>query len=71
MKLPPKPLTMYPLPTDQDRRIFQKLSLFQGKQMTPADQSLVELFYSQLEENWRDPLESTIDQMLKRLRLEG
>lgn len=66
MKFPPKPKTPYLFIKKQDKAIFRKLSEFEDKKLTKKDEELVKFLYSQLEKNWRDPLEKFIDKMLKK-----
>jgi len=65
MKFPPKPATPYLLPKPQDRRILKKLNRFSGKKLTPKKEDLIKFLYSQLETDWRMPLEEYIDKLLK------
>jgi hypothetical protein len=65
MKFPPKPKTKYVLDNKQDRRIFEKLSKFNDKKISPQDEKLIKFLYSQLEDDWRTPLEEFIDNLLK------
>jgi hypothetical protein len=68
MKFPPKPKSAYILDNAQDRRIFNNLSVISKKKLTNEKQLLLKLLYSQLEKDWRTPLERFIDQMLKTRR---
>jgi len=65
MKFPPKPKTPYVLPEPQDRRIFRKLQKFSKKKLSREEEKLIKLLYSQLEIDWRTPLEKFIDKLLK------
>ncbi|HEY4524121.1 MAG TPA: hypothetical protein VJK04_04640 [Candidatus Paceibacterota bacterium] len=65
MKFPPKPKTPYVLPDLQYRRIFSKLQKLSKKKLTQEEEKLIKLFYSQLETDWRTPLERFIDKLLK------
>ncbi|MDP3883270.1 MAG: hypothetical protein Q8Q48_04415 [Candidatus Staskawiczbacteria bacterium] len=65
MRFPPEPKTSYVLDKPQYKRIFDKLSKFVAKKLSKKDEEVVRFLYSQLEENWEDPLEKFIDKMLK------
>ncbi|MBI4086162.1 MAG: hypothetical protein HY433_02905 [Candidatus Liptonbacteria bacterium] len=65
MKFPPKPKTPYVLSKPQDRRIFRKLKKLSGKKLSREEEKLIKLLYSQLETDWRTPLEKFIDKLLK------
>ena len=66
MKFPPEPKTPYLLPKQQDKTIFEKLTKFKDKKLSEDDEELIELFYSQLEDDWRTPLEKAIDKMAQK-----
>jgi hypothetical protein len=68
MKLPPKNKTSYVFDNEQDKRIFNKLSEFRKAKIGKEQEKLISFLYSQLEKNWRDPLEKYIDQLLKSFR---
>lgn len=63
MKIPPKPKTPYVLDKAQDKRIFRKLHKLAKKKTT--DETLLRLLYSQLEKDWRTPLEKFTDKLLQ------
>lgn len=65
MKFPPKPKTAYILKAKQDRRIFRKLQKLSKEKRDLKDEKLLVLLYSQLEDDWRTPLEKFIDGLLK------
>lgn len=65
MKFPPKPKTPYLFLKEQDKVIFDNLAKFKEKKLTKKDEELVKLLYSQLEDDWRTPLENFIDKLLK------
>ncbi len=65
MKFPPKPKTPYQFENEQDKRIFDKLARFEGEKLTKKDEELIKFLYSQLEDDWRTPLEEFIDKLLK------
>ncbi|MDO8664804.1 MAG: hypothetical protein Q7K44_04665 [Candidatus Liptonbacteria bacterium] len=65
MKFPPKPKTPYILDKAQDRRIMRKLNMLSKIKFNKNDEKLIKLLYSQLETDWRTPLEKFIDQLLK------
>jgi len=65
MKFPPKPKTPYKFNNDQDERIFGKLARFEDKKLSAENEKLVEFLYSQLEDDWRTPLEKFVDKLLK------
>lgn len=67
MEFPPKAKTKYVFDNEQDKRIFEKLAKFKDKKLTPKDEELVRFLYSQLEEDWRGPLEEFIDKLYNRL----
>lgn len=66
MKFPPEPKTPYILDKEQDQRIFAKLEQFKNKKLASEQEELVKLLYTQLETDWRTPLEEFIDKLLKR-----
>ena len=63
MKIPPDPKTPYVLDKEQDQRILEKLNKLVEKGF--SDENLSKLLYSQLETDWRTPLEDFIDELLK------
>jgi len=65
MKFPPKPKTPYILDKAQDKRIFKKLAALSKRAANPAERRLVRFLYSQLERDWRTPLELFINKLLK------
>ncbi len=67
MKFPPKPKTPYILDKEQDRRIFAKLAQFQKKEFSGEKEELIKLLYTQLEKDWRTPLEEFTDKLLKQV----
>ncbi|MDO8590185.1 MAG: hypothetical protein Q7R69_02840 [bacterium] len=64
MKFPPEPKTPYILDKEQDKRIFEKLSKFKNKKLTKGQEELIAFLYTQLEDDWRTPLEEFIDKLL-------
>ena len=67
MKFPLKPKTPYILNNGQDQRIFSKLEKFNNKNLIPEQEKLIKLLYTQLETDWRTPLEEFIDELLKEI----
>ncbi len=67
MKFSPEPKTLYILDKEQDQRIFAKLEQFKNKKLTPEHEELIKFLYTQLETDWRTPLEEYIDKLLKEL----
>ncbi|MDO8482134.1 MAG: hypothetical protein Q7S75_03585 [bacterium] len=65
MKFPPKPKTAYVLDNAQDKRVFKKLATLSKRIANPTEERLVRFLYSQLESNWRTPLELFINKLLK------
>ncbi|MEK7144295.1 MAG: hypothetical protein AAB794_00315 [Patescibacteria group bacterium] len=65
MKIPPDPRTPYILDKEQDQRIFAKLGRFQKRKLTSEEEKLVAFLYSQLETDWRTPLEEFTDDLLR------
>ena len=63
MKFPPKPKTKYIFVNRQDRRIFSKLNKLSKKDLTKEEQKILKFLYSQLEDDWRTPLEKLIDKL--------
>ena len=63
MKIPPEPKTPYILDKDQDKLILEKLNKLAEQGF--GDKKLLRLLYSQLETDWRTPLEEFIDDLLK------
>jgi hypothetical protein len=66
MEFPPQPKTPYKLENEQDKRIFEKLAKFEGKKLSAEDEKLIKFLYSQLEDDWRTPLEEFIDKLHNR-----
>ena len=66
MKFPPDPKTPYLLPTPQDKLLFDKLAKFEGKNLSKEDKKLIEFLYSQLEQDWRTPLEKFNDELAQK-----
>ncbi|MBI4087389.1 MAG: hypothetical protein HY434_00980 [Candidatus Liptonbacteria bacterium] len=64
MKIPPKPKTPYVLDKAQDKRILRKLNKL-AKAKKTKNGKLLRLLYSQLEKDWRTPLEKFIDSLLR------
>ncbi|OGE84877.1 MAG: hypothetical protein A3J48_02050 [Candidatus Doudnabacteria bacterium RIFCSPHIGHO2_02_FULL_46_11] len=64
MKFPPKPKTPYIFKTPQDKQILKKLNNLAEK-TSKKDEPLVKFLYTQLEDDWRTPLEQYIDKLLK------
>ncbi len=65
IKFPPKPKTPYILEKEQDKVILKKLARFEGKKLVKEQENLIKFLYSQLEDDWRTPLEKFIDKLLK------
>ncbi|OHA09858.1 MAG: hypothetical protein A3A44_02750 [Candidatus Sungbacteria bacterium RIFCSPLOWO2_01_FULL_60_25] len=65
MKIPPKPKTRYVFPEAQDRRIFAKLKLLGRRELNRDQQVILKLFFSQMEDDWRTPLEKFVDKLLR------
>ena len=65
MKFPPEPKTPYILDKEQDQRIFSKLAKLKERKLTKKEEELVKLLYTQLETDWRTPLEEFIDKLLE------
>ncbi|MEW5805399.1 MAG: hypothetical protein AB1721_01580 [Patescibacteria group bacterium] len=65
MKFPPKSKTKYIFDNAQDKRIFQKLMKFSKKKLNREQKDLIKMMFSQLEDDWRTPLEKFIDKLLK------
>ena len=65
MKFPPKPKTPYVLDTAQDKRLFRKLERLSKQTRGKGRERLVRLLYSQLERDWRTPLEKFINSLVK------
>lgn len=63
METPPQPRTDYMLDNDQDRRIFEKLRVLASQ--PGVNEELVRFLYTQLEKDWRTPLEDYIDRLLQ------
>lgn len=66
MKFPPKPKTPYILDKEQDQRIFTKLKQLRDRKLTEERRKLIQLLYSQLETDWRTPLEEFINKLLEK-----
>ena len=64
MNFPPNPRTPYVLDNEQDERIFAKLARLKERELSSKDEELIKLLYSQLETDWRTPLEEFIDKLL-------
>jgi len=62
---PPKPKTKYILDKVQDQRIFKKFGVLARKSLSANQRELVKLLYSQLEDDWRTPLEEFVDRLIK------
>lgn len=56
----------YVLKTKQDERILEKIKRLEKKKLTKTKKRLVKFCRSQLKDNWRDPMERFIDDMLVR-----
>jgi len=65
MEFPPKAKTKYVFDNEQDKIIFEKLAKFDGKNISLEDEELIKFLYSQLEDDWRTPLEEFIDKLLE------
>jgi hypothetical protein len=65
MKFPPTPKTPYVFDTVQDKRIFKKLARFKNRKLSSEQEKVIRFLYSQLETNWRKPLEKFIDDLLQ------
>ncbi len=65
MKIPPEPKTPYVLDKPQGQRIFRKLKTLSRRKWARENSALLKLFYTQLETDWRTPLEKFIDKLLK------
>jgi len=63
MEFPPKSKTPYRLENEQDKIIFDKLAKFEDKKLGAEDEELVKFLYSQLEDDWRAPLEKFVDKL--------
>jgi len=63
MDIPSKPKTPYILDKEQDKHIFEKLNKLTERGF--KDEKLLALLYSQLETDWRSPLEEFIDKLLE------
>ena len=63
MKISPDTKTPYILDKDQDKRILDKLNRL--AEIGFSDEKLLRFLYSQLETDWRTPLEDFIDDLLK------
>lgn len=49
----------------QDKRIFKKLARLAKCELGPEQERLIKFLYSQLEQNWRAPLEKFVGKLLK------
>ena len=67
MEFPPKPKTPYILGKEQDRRIFGKLAEFANLRLTAEQEKLISFLYTQLETDWRTPLEIYADELFKKV----
>ena len=67
MKFSPKPKMQYILDKKQDQCIFAKLAQFQKQKLSKEKEKLVKFLYTQLETDWRTPLEKFIDKLLKQV----
>lgn len=67
MRFPPEPKTPYIIDKEQDQRIFAKLEQFKNKKLTSEQEELIKFLYTQLETDWRTPLEELIDKLLKEI----
>jgi len=63
MNFPPKPESAYSIENDQDRRIFALLKKFSEKELTEEEEEIIKFLYSQLEKDWRTPLEQMANQL--------
>jgi len=64
MKIPPDSKTPYVLDKEQDKRILEKLNKLAKKDF--SNEKLLKFLYSQLETDWRTPLEEFIDELLEK-----
>jgi hypothetical protein len=64
MKIPPDPKTPYILDKEQDKRILEKLNKLAERDF--SDKKLLKFLYTQLETDWRTPLEEFIDELLEK-----
>lgn len=64
MEFPPEPKTPYILNKEQDQRIFAMLAQFKGRELSKEKEELVRLLYTQLETDWRTPLEEFTNELL-------
>ena len=53
----------YNIENDQDRRIFALLKKFSEKELTEEEEEIIKFLYSQLEKDWRTPLEQMANQL--------
>jgi len=56
----------YVLKTKQDKRILEKIKELEKKRLTASEKKIAALCKSQLEDDWRTPLEKFVDTMLRR-----
>ena len=56
------------LDKEQDQRIFAKLASFSGRELTQEQEELIQFIYTQLETDWRTPLEEFLDRLLQRFK---
>ncbi len=65
MKFPPKRISRYIFDNGQDKRIFKKLMQLEQSSLDAREKKLIALLFSQLENDWRTPLEKFVDILLK------
>ena len=65
MKIPPTPKTKYVFPEAQDRRIFAKLKMLGRRKLNRDQQVILKLLFTQLEDDWRTPLEKFVDKLTR------
>src|SRR3989344_5787061 len=65
MKFPPKRKSVYVFDNTQDKRIFKKLGKLSKRKLTKSEEKLVAFLYSQLERDWRTPLEKFVDKLVQ------
>jgi len=58
----------YLLSREEDYEILAKVRELESKQLNDEDKEIVGLVLTQLEEKWREPLLSKLDELLKRYR---
>ncbi|MEW5956069.1 MAG: hypothetical protein AB1626_06075 [Candidatus Micrarchaeota archaeon] len=54
------------LKTAQDERILEKIKNLEKRRLTAFEKKVVALCKSQLEDDWRAPLENFVDGLLKK-----